>query len=67
METAQCNWQKNQESDLRQALKSAAEAVIQEQPTNEELRYILRSTAERQLEHGLSECHSRFAIAMKIS
>ncbi|EFN75451.1 Uncharacterized WD repeat-containing protein alr3466 [Harpegnathos saltator] len=54
VETAQCEWQKNQEPELRQGLKTAAEAAIQEQPDNQELRYILRSTAERQLEYGLN-------------
>ncbi|XP_011344899.1 NACHT domain- and WD repeat-containing protein 1 isoform X3 [Ooceraea biroi] len=52
--TAQRGWQVNQESSLRQMLKTATESAIVEQPENQELRYILKSTAERQLDHGLS-------------
>lgn len=54
--SAQQEWQKNQEANLREALKTAAEAAIVEQPENQELKYILKSTAERQLDYGLSEC-----------
>jgi len=57
--TAQRGWQVDEESNLRQALKTAAEAAIAEQPENQELRYILKSTAERQLDHGLSKCRSQ--------
>lgn len=55
VQTAQQEWQKDQEPSLRLALRTAAECAIVEQPDNQELRYILKSTMERQLEYGLSE------------
>lgn len=55
VQTAQREWQKDREPDLRQALKTAAECAILEQPDNQELGCILKSTMERQLEYGLSE------------
>lgn len=55
VQTAQREWQKDQEPGLRRALRTAAECAILEQPDNQELRYILKSTVERQLEYGLSE------------
>ena len=54
LETAKDSWQ-NSEAAIREALKKAAEAVISEQPDNEEMKNLLRSTAERQLEHALSK------------
>ena len=54
METAEGSWQ-DSEASIREALKKAAEAAISEQPDNEEVKNILRSTAERQLEHALSK------------
>ncbi|EFN73134.1 Uncharacterized WD repeat-containing protein alr3466 [Camponotus floridanus] len=54
VQTAQREWQKDQEPDLRRALRTAAECAILEQPDNQELRCILKSTMERQLEYGLS-------------
>lgn len=55
VQTAQREWQRDREPKLRQALRTAAERVIAEQPENQELKYILKSTAERQLDYGLSE------------
>lgn len=55
VQTAQREWQKDREPKLRQALKTAVERAIVEHPENEDLKYILKSTAERQLEHGLSK------------
>lgn len=55
VQTAQQEWQKEHEPILRWALKEAAERAIAERPENEELRYILKSTTERQLEYGLSK------------
>ncbi|XP_072745526.1 protein qui-1 [Anoplolepis gracilipes] len=54
VQTAQREWQQDQEASIREALRTAAECAIVEQPDNQELRYILKSTVERQLEHGLS-------------
>ena len=54
LETAEGSWQ-DSEASIREALKKAAEAAISEQPDNEEVKNILRSTAERQLEHALSK------------
>lgn len=56
--TTQREWQENQEPNLRQLLKAAAEVASVEQPENQELKYILKSTAERQLDYGLSECRN---------
>lgn len=55
VQTARREWQRDQEPKLRQALRAAAERAIAEQPENQELKCILKSTAERQLDHGLSE------------
>ncbi|XP_046435930.1 protein qui-1 isoform X1 [Neodiprion fabricii] len=52
-ETAHDDWHQH-ESNLRKALKIAAESAILEYPDNTEIKNILQSTAERQLEHGLS-------------
>ncbi|XP_043524826.1 NACHT domain- and WD repeat-containing protein 1 [Frieseomelitta varia] len=52
LETSEGSWQ-NSEASIREALKKAAEAAISEQPDNEEVKNILRSTAERQLEYAL--------------
>lgn len=55
VQTARREWQREQEPKLREALRTAAERAIAEQPENQELKCILKSTAERQLDHGLSE------------
>lgn len=52
-ETARDDWHQH-ESNLRKALTIAAESAILEHSDNAEIKYILKSTAERQLEHGLS-------------
>ncbi|XP_018400635.1 PREDICTED: NACHT domain- and WD repeat-containing protein 1 [Cyphomyrmex costatus] len=54
VQTAQREWQKDREPKLRQALKTAVERAIVEHSENQDLKYILKSTAERQLEHGLN-------------
>ena len=54
-ETVQEAWQSNQEPKLRQALSFAAKSVASEQPHNQEVKTILKSTTERQLDHGLSK------------
>lgn len=55
VQTAQRAWQEEQEPSLRRAVRTAAECAIAEQPENQELKYILKSTAERQLDYGLSK------------
>ncbi|TGZ50762.1 hypothetical protein DBV15_01772 [Temnothorax longispinosus] len=53
LRTAQREWQIDQELNLRQLLRTAAERAIAEQPENQDLKYVLKSTAERQLDYGL--------------
>ncbi|XP_017797968.1 PREDICTED: NACHT domain- and WD repeat-containing protein 1 [Habropoda laboriosa] len=50
--TAKDSWH-SCEPAIREALKKAAESAISEKCDNEEIRNILKSTAERQLEHAL--------------
>ncbi|XP_071874165.1 protein qui-1 [Bombus fervidus] len=50
--TAEDDWQ-NSEPTIRLALKKAAEAAISQQCDDEEIKNILKSTAERQLEYAL--------------
>lgn len=52
--TAEDDWQ-NSEPTIRLALKKAAEAAISQQCDDEEIKNILKSTAERQLEYALSK------------
>ncbi|KAG7212794.1 hypothetical protein KM043_013053 [Ampulex compressa] len=54
METAREDWQLTHESNLRKALRVAAESAILQQPEDNEIKNVLKSTAERQLDHGLS-------------
>ncbi|XP_066586077.1 protein qui-1 [Prorops nasuta] len=54
IETAQEDWQTTQESNLRKALRVAAESAILERPADPEVQSLLKSTAERQLDYGLS-------------
>ncbi|XP_076684288.1 protein qui-1 [Andrena cerasifolii] len=50
--TASHDWQ-NDEPTMRKTLKKAAESIVPEKCDNEEIRNILKSTAERQIEYGL--------------
>ncbi|XP_026669016.1 NACHT domain- and WD repeat-containing protein 1-like, partial [Ceratina calcarata] len=52
LETAKDSWHST-EPTIREALKKAAESAISEKRDNEEIRSILKSIAETQLEHAL--------------
>ncbi|XP_078041710.1 NACHT domain- and WD repeat-containing protein 1 isoform X1 [Augochlora pura] len=59
--TVEDSWQ-SKEPTMREALRKAAEAVVSEKRDNEEIRQILKSTAERQLEYALSLDETREGI-----
>lgn len=63
-ETAQEDWQVNHEAKLRRALADAAEAAVSRNVHNDEIKSLLKSTAERQLEHSLSK-HLSLARAFR--
>lgn len=52
--TVKDSWHSS-EPTIREAVKKAAESAISENCDNEEIRNILKSTAERQLEYALSK------------
>ncbi|XP_076235892.1 protein qui-1 [Calliopsis andreniformis] len=52
LETANSNWQ-SEEPTIRETLKKVAESIVSEGCDNEEIKNILKSTAQRQLEYGL--------------
>ncbi|XP_017765803.1 PREDICTED: NACHT domain- and WD repeat-containing protein 1 [Eufriesea mexicana] len=52
LETVKNSWY-SLESTIKESLKKAAESAISDQCDNEEIRDILKSTAERQLEYAL--------------
>lgn len=52
--TVKDSWQ-NSEPTVRETLKKAAESIVSEKCDNEEIRNILKSTTERQLEYALSK------------
>ena len=51
-DTVKDSWQ-NSEPTIRETLKKAIESVVSEKSDNEEIRNILKSTTERQLEYAL--------------
>ncbi|XP_076220593.1 protein qui-1 isoform X3 [Nomia melanderi] len=55
------SWQSN-EPPIREAIKKAAEAIVSEKRDNEEIRNILKSSAERQLEYALMLDETREGI-----
>ncbi|XP_053995458.1 protein qui-1 [Hylaeus anthracinus] len=59
--TASTSWQ-SEEPKLRETLKKAAESIVSEKCDNEEIRNILKSSAERQLEYALGLDESREGI-----
>lgn len=52
--TVQEAWQLERETKLREALISAAKSLLVKDPKNLDANYILKSSAERQFEHGLN-------------
>lgn len=56
-ETSKQDWQSTHGSKLRNILKTAAEAVLLQKPNNASVANITKSTAERQLDYGLSTFH----------
>ncbi|CAG5084256.1 Similar to qui-1: Protein qui-1 (Caenorhabditis elegans), partial [Cotesia congregata] len=53
-ETVKDNWQTTMGTRLSEILKVAAESALINDPNNTDIQYLLKSTAERQLDYGLN-------------